>query len=346
MFIHFKNCPWENLFNLSNLILPVVGKDNEDYCPSLPVTCLTLTRRDEREVLHRDFCTNRSISSIREFLAQSRASLAKCLGICKLMVCYAAARLTSTLLLYHYPSSAIQTLFVDLALVMAPSFLFGLTKMSTQPLSKKMPARSVAHPKETLSVIVQLLLIVSSQCFALVMAQHQPWFERTSLRMNWTESPISSDENYAVYSLSLFQYLNLFVVFFAGPPHLQRIWTNIASTLYLIMMMVFCSVIVLEPPEELKYFMGLKIPPVFDFRLALLSLAFIYIFTSLGVQCLIDYCSLPSCSCRNSNRSLDEGTLSLHSVNINVLYRPYTLTTQTQLSNDLPHPTSVNLPIF
>ncbi len=325
-------------------ILIVFCKNGEDYCPTVPVACLTLTPEDERQVLHRDLCSNRSINSIQELLGQSRASLVASLGASKLLVCYAAARLTSTLLLYDNPPPAIQTLFIDLALVMAPLALFGCTRASNGPLSKKMPSKSIARPKEIISVFAQLSLVVASQCCALIMAQHQPWFERTSLRTNWTEDPVtSSDENYAVYSLSLFQYINLFVLFSSGPPHLRRIWTNLGLSLYLVALSILCAVIVLEPPEQLKLFMGLKTPPVFDFRLALLSLAIIYIFTSFGVQCLIDYCSIPACSCRcSSNSAANEGT-PLNSVNVNVLYRPYTLTTQ-QLANEFPQPTALNLP--
>ena len=347
IYVSDPTCPsetfkrWISLFS----ILIVVCKNGEDYCPTVPVTCLTLSPEDERQVLHRDLCSDRSISGVRELLGQSRASLVTCLGICKLMVCYAAARLTSILLLYDNPSPAIQTLFVDLALVMAPMILFGLTRANNEALSKKTPSKSIGQPKEIISVLVQLALVVASQFCALIMAQHQPWFERTLLRTNWTENPIiTSDENYAIYSLSLFQYLNLFLLFSSGPPHLRRIWTNLGLMLYLVSLSIFCVIIVLVPPEQLKLFMGLKTPPVFDFRLALFSLAIVYIFTSLGVQCLIDYCSIPACrTCRSSSGlSADQGTPF---VNVNILYRPYTLTTQ-QLTHDFPQPTTLNLPIF
>ena len=263
------------------------------------------------------------------------------------MVCYAATRLTSALLLYDNPSPAIQTLFVDLVLVLAPSMLFGCTQPSNQPLSKKRPSQSIARPKEMLSIFFQLLLIVVGQYFAVIMAQHQPWFERTVQKTNWTDNSFTlSDENYAVYSLSLFQYLNLFILFSSGAPHLRRIWTNLGLTLYLLTLSVFSAVIVLEPPEQLKIFMGLKTPPVFDFRLALFSLAIIYIFTSLGVQCLIDYCSIPSCLSRSSSHdSAHMGTLQ--SVNVNVLYRPSTLIIQQDHTNEkISRPTTLNLPIF
>lgn len=314
----------------------------------MPVTCLTLAPEDEHRLLHRDLCSTESISSIGELLGQSRASLVGSLGISKLMVCYVAARLTSTLLLYDNPSPAIQTLFVDLVLVMAPTMLFGCTRPNNHSLSKKRPSQSIMCPKEILSVLFQLTLIVAAQYFALIMAQHQPWFERTLLKANWTNDSFTlSDENYSVYSVSLFQYLNLFIVFSSGAPHLRRIWSNLGLILYLIALAIFCSIVVLEPPEQLKIFMGLKTPPVFDFRLALFSLAIIYIFTSLGVQYLIDYCVVPVCFSRAPSRSSSD-LGGLDSVNVNVLYRPSTLTIQTQQldGEKVSRPVTLNLPIF
>lgn len=338
----------QNYSTITFFIWLVVCKDDEDYCFSVPLTCLTLAPHDKRQVLHRDLCSNQSINSIRNLLEESRASLARSLGISKLMVCYAAARLTSSLLLYDNPSPAIQTLFIDLVLVMTPAMLFGCTQPNNQPLSKKVPSESIARPKEMLSMLFQLVLIAVTQYFAVIMAEHQPWFERTVQKTNWTDDSFTlSDENYAVYSLSLFQYLNLFILFSSGAPHLRRIWTNLGLTFYLLTLAIFCSVIVLEPSEQLKMFMGVKTPPVFDFRLALFSLGVIYMITSLGIQCLIDYCSLPSCLSRNSSRgSAYMGTLQ--NVNVNVLYRPSTLITQQQDSTNenISQPTTLNLPIF
>ena len=85
------------------------------------------------------------------------------------MVCYAAARLTSALL--YDTSSTIQQLFVDIILVMLLTLVFGSTRATSQRLSKKIPPRSIAHPREIASVIAQLLIIVVGQGSALIMAQ-------------------------------------------------------------------------------------------------------------------------------------------------------------------------------
>ena len=256
------------------------------------------------------------------------------------MVCYAAARLTSTLL--YDTSPVIQQLFVDLLLVMLLTVAFGSIKANNM-LSKRLPTQSIGSPREITSVIAQLVIIVVGQWGALMMAQHQPWFEPSNSHFNSTDISVSTDENYAVYSLSLFQYLTIFLVFSAGPPHRRRIWTSPFLIFLLVGLSVLCSVMILEPPIQLQQFMSLKLPPIFDFRLAIFSLAIVSFFTSSGLQFLIDYLPLPKCRRSQSARSLSPHETPLES--INVLYRPSSLTVHQQTSGTCAQST-LHLPIF
>jgi len=256
------------------------------------------------------------------------------------MVCYAAARLTSTLL--YDTSPVIQQLFVDLLLVMLLTVAFGSIKANNM-LSKRLPAQSIGSPREIASVIAQLVIIVVGQWGALMLAQHQPWFEPSNSHFNSTDISVSTDENYAVYSLSLFQYLTIFLVFSAGPPHRRRIWTSPFLIFLLVALSVLCSVMILEPPIQLQQFMSLKLPPIFDFRLAIFSLAIVSFFTSSGLQFLIDYLPLPKCRRSQSARSLSAHETPLES--INVLYRPSSLTVHQQTSGTCAQST-LHLPIF
>lgn len=120
----------------------------------------------------------RKITCVGQLLRQSRAALVGSLGITKVMICYAIARLTSALLLYGSSSSPIvQSVFVDLALVMLPTALYGWTRPSLGLLSDRLPAKSLLNSKELMSLTFQLVLIIVGQSIALIMAQHQPWFE-------------------------------------------------------------------------------------------------------------------------------------------------------------------------
>lgn len=92
--------------------------------------------------------------------------------------------------------------------------------------------------------------------------------------------------------------------------------------------------------------MSLKLPPVFDFRLAIFSLAVVYFFASAGLQCLIDHCTCSS-TCRTRAKAQDTALES-----INVLYRPISLSVanaQPRLPDGdriQPSSTALNLPIF
>ena len=159
---------------------------------------------------------------------------------------------------------------------------------------------------------------------------------------------VSTDENYAVYSLSLFQYLTIFLVFSAGPPHRRRIWTNVALSLCLIALTLFCSVLILRPPPGLQSAMSLKLPPVFDFRLAIFSLAAVYLFTSIGIQALLDHCLSFSNTCRSrlNSKTRESSTSQDNLSNINVLYRPISLTVQPSESRIDSPSSTYSLPIF
>ena len=206
-----------------------------------------------------------------------------------------------------------------------------------QPLSRLAPSGRFLAARCAVSLVVQLVVIVGSQCLAVVMAQHQPWFRNYPLyhhHVTISTSPASalgrsiaaSDENYAVFSLSLFQYLAPFVVFSPGPPHLRRIWTNFGLLLSLLLNTIVSLVIVLNPPQWLETWMKLKMAPEFEFRLAILSLAVFCFLLSLALEFLVGYCFQHNCiqarppAPYHSNLNLSRNNVS--SVALNILYKP------------------------
>lgn len=168
-------------------MLVVICRQTEDHSPIAPIPCLTLTPdADGHKKLQRGPITtsSRSISSVGQLLRHSRASLVGSTGISKAMICYAIARLSSALLLYATSSQsppAVQSILVDLALVMLPTVLYGSTQPSSGPLSTRIPPKSLLQGHEILSWAIQLVLIIAAQVFALVMAQHQPWFDSSQV---------------------------------------------------------------------------------------------------------------------------------------------------------------------
>lgn len=115
------------------------------------------------------------------------------------------------------------------------------------------------------------------------------------------EETCSSYEDYTVFSISIFQYLSLFLIFSSGPPHRQRIWKNCYLVLVLIILTVSSIVLVLQPLDCVRIWMEMKLPPIFNFRMQLVALVSVYLLCSLAAQYLIDFCA--DCFIRWSIRS-------------------------------------------
>ena len=286
------------------------------------VDSVTLMQNEEPRVMHRGCATGcRDISCLTELFRHSRASLVTSLGLTKCLVCYAATQMVSSLLLYEsnrwLPNP--QYLYIDFALIMLPVLLFAGTSPSLRDLSSQVPAKSLIDLRQLPSMLVQIVLIVVGQWLALVIAQHQPWFQASSL--DTIEQAIASDEDYAVFALSLFQYLSLFVIFAPGSPHVRPVWTNIALMFWLVTMTIASSVIILHAPDQLQVLLQMKLAPVFDFRLAIFSLALLYFIASMIVQYLVQYmCNRIVTRCRKTTHR--SAAPLADSVELNVLYNP------------------------
>ena len=312
--------------------IPVLCREGGDCLVTSTIPSLTLSEKSDFSGFIAD-ATN--VSGVPELIRQCRSALVGSIGISQCLICYATAQLMTTILLFENNNALphVQYFYIDFGLVLLPTVLFGLTRATRDPLSDRIPARKWMDWRFVTSVLTQLMLIVASQWFALMMAQNQPWFK--SLRQNPESNASDSDENYAIYSLSLFQYLSLFFVFSMGPPYRLRIWTNFPLTITLVLLGIISSLVILDPPEQLQQWMELKVAPEFDFRLAIFSLAVIYFIFSSAIQHFIDYliglCSRPS--------SADESTLpqsnGSRSVALNVLYKPETLLSPNPFTNSL-----------
>lgn len=103
----------------------------------------------------------------------------------------------------------------------------------------------------------------------------------------------SSYEDYTVFSISIFQYLSLFLIFSSGPPHRQRIWKNCYLSLVLVVMTLASIVLVLLPLDCHRIWIEMKLPPIFNFRMQLIALVLVYLLCSLVAQYFIDFC----CKC-------------------------------------------------
>ena len=94
------------------------------------------------------------------------------------MAAYSLTQYSSVIILYEIDSNLtdLQYLYIDLFLITVFAFFFGLTKAYDGELAKRPPNNSLIHPVPILSLMLQLVTIVSMQIGGLVLTKNQDWF--------------------------------------------------------------------------------------------------------------------------------------------------------------------------
>ena len=186
------------------------------------------------------------------------------------------------------------------------AFFFGSTGSYKGPLASTPPASSLISLAPILSILLHILVIITFQTTTFFYVQDQSWFVpyNTSLQ----DETQGCYENYAVYSVSQFQYIILAVVFSQGPPYRQRIYTNHYLTATLVIMTAFSVWLVLWPTQWLTEKLELVLPPDENmfFRLQLLMFALLNSALAVFIEIfVIDYVVHKKLKkiCSNSSRT-------------------------------------------
>lgn len=214
-----------------------------------------------------------NISCIPKIIREGRAALVTSFGVFKFMLCYSLTELTSVMILYEIDANlmSIEFLFIDIFLILNFASVFGKTKAYTGPLFKTPPMTSLMSFLPLASIIWQLCIIIAFQVGVFYLIQSYSWFK--PFKYDPTQEHYRCYENYAVYCLSMFQYIILAVVFSKGHPYRKAIYTNTIFTLSLIATTIICIYITVYPSEWLQNLFELKLPPQFDGRTVILFLA-------------------------------------------------------------------------
>lgn len=228
-----------------------------------------------------------NIACVPKIVREGRAALVTSFGVFKFMLCYSLAELTSVLILYEIDSNltSIEFLFIDIFLILNFASVFGITEAYTGPLFKTPPMTSLIGFLPLLSIILQMLTIISFQLGGFYLIQTYDWFE--PFIYNFKDYTYKCYENYAVFSLSMFQYIILAVVFSKGHPYRKPIYTNTLFALSLILTTTVCIYITTYPPQWLLNLFELQLPPEFDGRSGILLLAIANFFCSFLAEDVI-----------------------------------------------------------
>ena len=222
-----------------------------------------------------------SISCVPELIRQGRAALVTSFGIFKYMAAYSLCQFISIVFLKTIGTNLtdFQYLYIDLFLTCSLSAVFGLTHPHPGPLYKRPPLMSLISLAPIASLLIQVFLIALFQGSSIIAIYQQDWFETYRATHN-VSALISGDfpchEDYAIFTVSIFQYIFLALAFSKGKPYRKPFITNGFFVLLLVAATAFSLFILIEPSEVIRNWLELKMPP-FNFRMIVLGIVGLYV---------------------------------------------------------------------
>ncbi|ODM97522.1 putative cation-transporting ATPase 13A3, partial [Orchesella cincta] len=210
-----------------------------------------------------------NITCVPNLIREGRAALVTSFGIFKYMAIYSLTQFISVIVLYTIGSNLAdkQFLYIDLFLISVFAFTFGHTEPCPGPLVKQPPSANLVSVPPIVSIIAHMITILGTQLLSFKYVQQQPWFTPYIVK----EDEYASYENYAVFSVSAFQYIIMAVVFSQGSPYRKGFWTNKYLMLALVGLTTLTGYIVLYPDSWVIGQLELQLPPSMEFRLTLIG---------------------------------------------------------------------------
>ncbi|XP_014205361.1 probable cation-transporting ATPase 13A3 [Copidosoma floridanum] len=213
------------------------------------------------------------ITCVPTVIQQGRAALVTSFGIFKFTVCYSLTEFVSTIILYSISSNftGLQFFYVDVFVFVNFAFFFGKTE-AYEKLAKTPPTSSLVSFTPLFSITVHTIIIAMFQLIAFHVVQQFSWYKA----MVWDdEYRYDCYENYSVFSLSTFQYIIIAIVFSMGKPYRLPIHTNKCLVLSIIVVTLANAYITLDPAKWTIDLLELQMPPVYDWRYAIIVLVLV-----------------------------------------------------------------------
>ncbi|KAF5281780.1 hypothetical protein FQR65_LT14527 [Abscondita terminalis] len=235
---------------------------------------------------------NADITCVRDIIKEGRAALVTSFGIFKYMASYSLCQFVSVMILYSIDSNLtdIQYLYIDLFIISIFAFFFGKTEAYSGKLVKETPLSSLISVSPVLSLLVHLSLTIGFQVAVLQHLKMQEWFVPFDSSQKEEKDSVACMENYAIYTISSFQYVILAVVFSKGKPYRQSMFSNYGLLFSAAALVIFSIYMALWPASVLSDFFELILPEDFTFRLYLLVYALLNFVISVLIEIfVIDY---------------------------------------------------------
>lgn len=224
-----------------------------------------------------------NITCVLKVIKEGRAALVTSFGIFKYMASYSLCQFISVMILYSIDSNLtdIEFLYIDLFIISIFAFFFGRTKAYSGKLVKETPLNSLISVSPILSLMFQLIFIIFFQVLSFEHLKMQNWYEPFNITGKDDKDSVACVENYAIFTVSSFQYIILAVVFSKGPPYRQSIFSNYGIIFASLFLTAFSIYMALDPAAFLVDQFELVLPPDFNFRYYLLAYAFLNFVASI-----------------------------------------------------------------
>lgn len=223
-----------------------------------------------------------NISCVPRVIKEGRAALITSFGVFKMMVCYSLTELASVIILYNIDAnlSSPQFLFIDVCLILNFASVFGLTKAYSS-LSVTPPTSSLMALVPIMSMFFFMALATGFQVLGNVWIKTYPWFTPFIFQEN--VQSFFCYENYAVFCVSMFQYVAMAVVFSKGKPYRKPLYTNPLYTISLLLTTFFCLYLTLIPHQWIADLLEMKMPPM-EGRVAMIVISLIFFICCFVVE--------------------------------------------------------------
>ncbi|KAH8860139.1 putative cation-transporting ATPase 13A3 [Schistosoma japonicum] len=214
-----------------------------------------------------------NISCVPTLIREGRCALTTSFGAFKFMVGYSMIQFFSVILLYYIGSnlSDLQFLFIDLFLITTLGLTFGYTPAYPR-LSVEPPGMRLVSTVTLLSLSLQLLTCAIVQFSVFVFTRAQPWY--LPLFTYDEDYELKNYESTAIFTVSVYQYVILAIVFSKSAPYRKSILHNHLFMINIVACIAASLYLTIHPARVIRQIFELCSLPSVYFLIILHGIAF------------------------------------------------------------------------
>lgn len=225
------------------------------------------------------------IRCVPTIISEGRAALVTSFGIFKYMAGYSLTQFVTVMHLYWISNILTdgQFMFIDMFLITTFALLFGNTP-AFHRLAHTPPPTRLLSIASMASVIGQLIIIAVVQFIVFFSTSQQSWFSPYQPPVDDEVEDKRSMQGTALFCVSIFQYINLALVYSKGPPYRGNLWSNKPMCALTIFATSLCLFIVIWPADLILWALGnVELPDIY-FRIFIIVVAGVSGFISYGYE--------------------------------------------------------------